>query len=64
MIKWTSYNPSTPIAVIPTCTDMDLFSLTVKSKKGIVSQNLGISNKVLVISYLGSVEHGICWMKC
>jgi glycosyltransferase involved in cell wall biosynthesis len=55
MMTWSSYNPSTPISVIPTCTDMGLFSLTSKEQKKNSRQNLGISNGTLVISYLGSV---------
>jgi len=55
MMQWASYDPSIPIGVIPTCTDMDLFSLTSEEQKKNSRQNLGISNDALVVSYLGSI---------
>ena len=55
MMRWPAYNPSIPIEVIPTCTDIDHFTLTSKEQKKESRQSLGISNGTLVISYLGSV---------
>ena len=55
LMKWPSYNPSVPLEVIPTCVDMDLFTLTSQKQKTETRERLGIDNDALVISYLGSL---------
>lgn len=55
IMKWPSYNPLVPISVIPCCSDMDLFSLTNPEDKIKGRHLLGLPQKGLVISYLGSV---------
>ena len=55
IMKWPSYDPHVPVDVIPCCSDMDLFSLTSPDEKIKGRQLLGLPEKGLVISYLGSV---------
>lgn len=55
MMKWSSYNPSAPIGVIPCCADMELFTLTSVADKIEGRKILGMQNEGLVISYLGSI---------
>jgi glycosyltransferase involved in cell wall biosynthesis len=55
MIRWASYDPLIPIAVIPTCADMNIFNLTSDEEKKNSRQKLGIQNGALVVSYLGSI---------
>ena len=51
-----SWSISTPITVIPTCTDLNLFnpSLITEAKKRSLKHSLGIADDVFVLVYLGS----------
>jgi len=55
IMNWPSYNPAVPMSVIPCCADMDHFTLTSVEdrKKGRI--RLGLPEKGLVVSYLGSL---------
>jgi len=55
MSKWPAYKKEVPLAVIPCCADMDLFSLTDKDQKQESRRKLGIGEDRIVFSYLGSV---------
>ena len=55
MVTWPSYNPRVPISVIPTCSDMNHFSLTSAADKAKGRKLLGLPEGKLIISYLGSV---------
>lgn len=55
LTSWACYNRRTPLAVIPCCADMDLFTLTDAEQKRQSRERWGIPQGVLVFSYLGSV---------
>lgn len=55
IMSWSFYNSDIPIKVIPTCVDMDLFSLTDETQKINSRKKLGISSEIFVLSYLGSL---------
>lgn len=55
LCTWPSYNASTPVTVIPCCSDTGHFSLTSQDEKQAGRNLLGIPRENLVVSYLGSV---------
>lgn len=55
MMTWPSFNPDTPLSVIPCCADMDHFSLATTADKEKGRLLLGLPADKLVVSYLGSI---------
>jgi glycosyltransferase involved in cell wall biosynthesis len=55
MTSWSSYKKVTPVDVIPCCADLNHFTLTDAAQKASSRKLLGLRQKGLVISYLGSI---------
>ena len=55
LMSWKSYNRKVPVEVIPTCADINHFSLTDPEQKKQSREMFGISQNSFVLSYLGSV---------
>ena len=55
MMKWSSFDKTIPLQVIPCCADMEHFTLTDESSKQKARKILGIGTEYFVLSYLGSI---------
>jgi glycosyltransferase involved in cell wall biosynthesis len=55
LMSWPSYNPVTPVSVIPCMVDFSVFNYQIALDKEKAKQILGFSEDNLVVSYLGSL---------